>query len=326
MGSGTSGGRLAAALGVRDAAEAVAHGEALPDPVRAGTVLAALESLAGCAAAVERWDPLRGRHATLASSGYGAEALAAMESAFHQDPLFPVVRTSGRPLRVHDIAPGQRRGPMFDRVIPPLRFADGASLCLTAGDRYVGSVHVSTAAAEVDDEAVAWLRLLGPDLAGLVDPLGGLPVPAAGEDAGLLAWSPGDGSAVALAPAARAELLRPGALAALLSPARWPSRLGRHLLVLRGAELLAVEARPAGRWVLVEHRPAESPAGMSLRELEVLAELAAGATNRMIARALGITERTVTSHVEHLLPKLGVGNRAGAAAFAAGVGLVRLTP
>ena len=67
-----------------------------------------------------------------------------------------------------------------------------------------------------------------------------------------------------------------------------------------------------------------APAGLSLRELEVLAALATGATNRMVARSLGITERTVATHVEHLLAKLGVGNRAGAAAFAVEAGLVHV--
>ena len=67
-----------------------------------------------------------------------------------------------------------------------------------------------------------------------------------------------------------------------------------------------------------------APCGLSLRELEVLAALASGATNRMVARSLGVTERTVATHVEHLLTKLGVGNRAGAAAFAVEVGLVRV--
>jgi hypothetical protein len=33
--------------------------------------------------------------------------------------------------------------------------------------------------------------------------------------------------------------------------------------------------------------------------------LATGATNRMAARSLGVTERTVATHVEHLLTKLG---------------------
>lgn len=63
---------------------------------------------------------------------------------------------------------------------------------------------------------------------------------------------------------------------------------------------------------------------MSLRELEVLAALAGRATNRMTARTLGMSERTVGSHVEHVLRKLGVGNRAAAAACAVGVGLVHV--
>ncbi|MGK5170523.1 helix-turn-helix transcriptional regulator [Geodermatophilus sp. CPCC 205761] len=322
MRSGRTTGRLAAALAVREAAEAAAAGEPLLDVTRAEAVLAALQSLSTCAAAVERWDPVRSRHETLASSGYVADALAAMESAFHEDPLFPAVRASGRPLRVCDIAPADRRGPMFERVITPLRYVDGVSLCLSAGGRYVGSLHASTASEGVDDEAVGWLRLLRADLASLVDPLGGQ-VPVVPGDGGVLAWAPADGRLLALTPCAHPSLVA-GPLAALLHPSAWPSRLGRHLLVLRGAELTAVEARPAGRWVVVEHRPGEAPAGLSLRELEVLCGLAEGETNRMVARSLGVTERTVATHVEHLLAKLGAGNRAAAAAFAVGAGLVRL--
>ncbi|SDO46089.1 LuxR C-terminal-related transcriptional regulator [Geodermatophilus sp. DSM 45219] len=315
-------GRLAAALALRTTAEAVAAGEVLPDVARGEAVLTALQSLSTCAAAVQRWDPVRSRHETLASSGYVGEALAAMEGAFHQDPLFPAVRASGRPLRVCDIAPADRRGPMFERVITPLRFTDGVSLCLVAGGRYVGSLHASTASDGVDDEAVDWLRLLRADLAGLVDPLGGQ-LPVVPGDGGVLAWLPDDGRVLALTPSGRASLLS-GPLAALLHPSSWPSRLGRHLLVLRGAELTGVEARPAGRWVVVEHRPVAAPANLSLRELEVLCGLALGGTNRMVARSLGVTERTVATHVEHVLTKLGAGNRAAAAAFAVGAGLVRL--
>ncbi|MGY1636635.1 LuxR C-terminal-related transcriptional regulator [Geodermatophilus sp. SYSU D00742] len=324
MRSARTPGRLSAALAVRAAAEAAAAGEPLPGAERAETVLTALRSLSTCAAAVEYWDPVRGRHETLASCGYGAEALAALESVFHEDPLFPAVRDSGRPLRVCDIPPADRRGPVFDRVIRPAGFTDGVSVCLSAGGRYVGVLHASTASDGVDDEAVAWLQLLRADLTGLVDPLAGLAPPGVGGDAGVLAWTPDDGRVLALTPSARPSLLADGALAALLHPAAWPSRLGRHLLVLRGGALLDVEARRAGPWVVVEHGPGVPPAGLSLRELEVLSGLAAGETNRMVARSLGVTERTVGTHVEHLLTKLGAGNRAAAAAFAVGVGLVRL--
>ncbi len=52
------------------------------------------------------------------------------------------------------------------------------------------------------------------------------------------------------------------------------------------------------------------------RELQVLALLAAGHTNRLIARTLFISERTVAVHVSRVLDKLGVRNRTEAATAA----------
>ena len=49
----------------------------------------------------------------------------------------------------------------------------------------------------------------------------------------------------------------------------------------------------------------------------MLARLAAGRTNRQIAAELVLSERTVETHVGHVLGKLGVANRAEAAAWAA---------
>jgi DNA-binding NarL/FixJ family response regulator len=52
---------------------------------------------------------------------------------------------------------------------------------------------------------------------------------------------------------------------------------------------------------------------LSSRELEVLAHLTEGLTDREIADALVISPRTVESHVSNVLRKLGVRNRAEAA-------------
>jgi DNA-binding CsgD family transcriptional regulator/tetratricopeptide (TPR) repeat protein len=66
--------------------------------------------------------------------------------------------------------------------------------------------------------------------------------------------------------------------------------------------------------------PAEDrPYGLTDRELEVLALLGTGATNRQIARKLFISDRTVGVHVSRVLHKLQVTNRAQAAAVAARV-------
>ena len=52
------------------------------------------------------------------------------------------------------------------------------------------------------------------------------------------------------------------------------------------------------------------------RELEVLRSLAAGRTNREIAAALFISDKTVSVHVSNILAKLGAGSRTAAAAIA----------
>ena len=59
----------------------------------------------------------------------------------------------------------------------------------------------------------------------------------------------------------------------------------------------------------------QSVNGLTNRELEVVRLLATGATNRAIARELGISEKTVATHVGHMFTKLGVESRAALTAY-----------
>lgn len=65
------------------------------------------------------------------------------------------------------------------------------------------------------------------------------------------------------------------------------------------------------------------PAAITNRETEVLCLLACGQTNSEIAKSLSLTESTVKSHVQSLLRKLQLHNRAGAVIYAYEHGLIQ---
>ena len=71
-------------------------------------------------------------------------------------------------------------------------------------------------------------------------------------------------------------------------------------------------------------RPDRSPERLTAREEEVLTLVAQGLTNREIARALGIAEKTASVHVSNVLAKLGLASRTQAALYAAHAGLARV--
>ncbi len=80
----------------------------------------------------------------------------------------------------------------------------------------------------------------------------------------------------------------------------------------RGARGLPRGPRPATR---------QNPAGLTRRELEVLALVAGGLRNADIAARLVLSERTVDHHVSAILRKLGVRTRAQASATAVRLGV-----
>ena len=65
------------------------------------------------------------------------------------------------------------------------------------------------------------------------------------------------------------------------------------------------------------------PGGLTRREAEVLAEIAAGLSNGEIAAKLFISDTTVKTHVNHLLVKTGMRDRAQLVAYAYRLGLAR---
>lgn len=142
----------------------------------------------------------------------------------------------------------------------------------------------------------------------------GLPEP--GDPAAVLVLAEGEAARRALAAGARAVLppeAGPAEVAAAL-PA-----LARGLAVLPAELLGALAGRgPA------PPPAAQAPGGLTPREREVLTLLAAGASNKVIARRLGMSFHTAKAHVAAVLHKLGASSRADAVARGARAGLVLL--
>jgi DNA-binding NarL/FixJ family response regulator len=125
----------------------------------------------------------------------------------------------------------------------------------------------------------------------------------------------GAGVEAALRAGARAVLLRPPDRAELIAAIQ---AVAAGLSVLP-ASLLDDMLRLGG-----VDRAAFNTEALTPRELEVLALIAAGASNKLIARRLAISVHTAKFHVAGVLEKLGAHSRAEAVAIGARAGLVLL--
>jgi len=126
-----------------------------------------------------------------------------------------------------------------------------------------------------------------------------------------------------------------GALATLLSwlEYRYLARAFSFEIYLA---LIAVGSIALGAWLarrLTPRRAANGPferneaairsLGLSPREIDVLERLAAGESNKEIARRLGISPNTVKTHVARVYDKLAVERRMQAVEKARFLGLIR---
>jgi DNA-binding CsgD family transcriptional regulator len=78
----------------------------------------------------------------------------------------------------------------------------------------------------------------------------------------------------------------------------------------------ALGAEPDLSRLDMSHASPSAPGPLTPRELEVLRLIAAGHTNKAIARELYVSERTIDRHVSNILSKLDVPSRAAATAYA----------
>jgi DNA-binding NarL/FixJ family response regulator len=114
-------------------------------------------------------------------------------------------------------------------------------------------------------------------------------------------------------PVAAGQAMRAGAAGVLYKDVD-PDALVRAIRAVHDGHLLL--APEAAYSLLSSTNQAPGLDALTVREREVLAELAKGRSNREIARALHVAEKTVKAHVSSVLAKLGVQDRTQAALFA----------
>ncbi len=123
-----------------------------------------------------------------------------------------------------------------------------------------------------------------------------------------------------------AEALRGGACGYLLKTVDSDMLASAILRTVRGESVVSPEmtsklvnafqaSRAEALAPVAEPDPIDS---LSQRERQILTEVAQGASNKEVARTLGIAEATVKIHVQHILRKLKLSSRVQAAVYAAG--------
>jgi DNA-binding NarL/FixJ family response regulator len=111
--------------------------------------------------------------------------------------------------------------------------------------------------------------------------------------------------------------IRAGAAGYLLKNVQ-PQELARAIRLADAGETL-IDPAVAARLVaaVADGDAAEPDHQLTPREHEVLDLIARGFSNKRIALQLGVAEKTVKTHVSHVLAKLGVSDRTQAALYAA---------
>jgi len=285
------------------------------------------------AAALMAWDALAGEHVVLGSSTYDPATLAGLGEPYARTDAHQRMLTTHRPLRISDLPYDYRLTDLYQEVLRPAGFGDGMSTCLFARDgAYAGMLHMSaespTAFASrhvVLVEALTAslgqlcsLRRLRSTLLPTDEVARASLVDHTGRPRSVDEYEPATCVADPDFLAFAERLL--GTRSRVLSGV-WPVHAGWVSLRVERVQDPLLEHSAA---LLVAESPWQPSYGLSARELDILNGLAQGASNQRIASERSISVRTVTTHVERILAKLGQESRAGAAAKAAREGLLRL--
>jgi DNA-binding NarL/FixJ family response regulator len=143
----------------------------------------------------------------------------------------------------------------------------------------------------------------------------------------LTTYSDNDSVFAALRAGARGFLTKDAAATEILEAVSVVSAGGAQLAPSVQRQLVEAIAVGAGPWTPLgdaggqQGRP--SAAGLTPREVEVLTEIGRGLSNTEIAAKFCLSDTTVKTHVNHLLAKTGMRDRAQLVGYAFRLGLIR---
>jgi DNA-binding CsgD family transcriptional regulator len=305
---------------------------------RANALIAPLRRLVGfqaaCIVLIGQGQPVA---LPLVSEGYDGATQGYIESPANVDEIEMLgFHRERAPMRLQDLPVPPEQVPGWVEYLEPAGFKGGLAVGLFAADgRYVGLLGMNSDDAERLTESMRdFVGRLAPMIANAIDPMrsiaeasrivhnatAGIILTAASRTLSL----PGLPSHAILAVGSALLLVVNERIAAgrahgsFLCPLGPPGMPAEHVRIT----LLSFPPRPPQYLVAaVLISPAGNTNGLTARELEVLGLLVEGWPNQRIAPALFITERTVASHVEHIVAKLAVPSRTLAAVRALRNGL-----
>ena len=277
------------------------------------------------AAMLSAYDPVRRTHRCLARAGYDDRVASFANTDYLSCPSYQMSTDSAVPMRWRDFPFDFHGLTTYADILHPAGFAEGATMVLRRSGTVaqVGMLVLSQRDfGGIDDERRGILGAVAPMLARIVDDRGRLRLLRAKLDPSApVAVVTADGDIRALdVAAARLCEETPGLVQAALNmfdtdaAARsgyvWHDKSWWRVVMTRSDDV----SLPRPDVVVVAAEPSGLPAGLTRRELQVLTLMADGLANAEIASQLVLSVRTVTTHVEHILRKLGCPSRAACAA------------
>lgn len=284
------------------------------------------------AAMLSAYDPVRGIHRCLARVGYDERVASFANTDYLACPSYRVSIDSTVPMRWRDFPFDFHSLMTYVDILRPAGFADGTTTVLRRSGTaaQVGMLVISQRDLDgIDDEQRSALAAVAPMLARIADDRGRLHMLRAKfEPSARAAVVTPDGDTRPLDEgAARLCVEVPGvvqtavAMFGTAALARsgyvWHDAGWWRVVMTRSEDV----SRSRADVVVVVAEPGPPPAGLTRRELQVLTLIAEGLANAEIASRLVLSVRTVTTHVEHILTKLGCPSRAACAARTESEGL-----